>query len=769
MMKQKKGFTLIELLAVIIIITIIMLIAVPQVLKVIDTAKLSSYSASIMAIIKQTEIDYLGQTDKAIDITEIKARKNSFSSGSVIIDSKGKISAFGMIDQVCVYKSPNTSEPKSSYIDLSKETCTIYGIKRNNITFDPTKTELMTLNYQDSKENISNPERGFYRMLTVSLKQNITDDDISSMVQITNYEIIEKLVPSGGSIFLIIVDLTEFKNRDINKIDLKILEKVLDVCRSLGVKTSIRFRYGKNEEPNTFNQMLNHITQVKDILFNYQDIIYLYQAGYIGAYGEWHSTKYSDISFKNQVISKMLDNSPSTTQIGLRRPNFYREYVNAVSPSEEVKMRIGIFNDAFLSTETDMGTYESGTREQELLWLNEKTQTTHFGGESICYDLEGATPCLNRSYNHIDNALREMKLTHSSYFNSLHDEDLLEKWKNEYVTNAMDPTYIGMSYFDYANRMLGYRFVITKSKIDPSVEQGGNINMSLDIKNVGFGNVINKKDIYVMIEQDGVYYMSQINQDIRNWKTGTTQTIDLVFSIPYSIKPGKWNVYLKLIDPLAVDENNDFYIKFANKDMYSQLYRANKVGQINIVKENYDYRKTIHFLQLNTDQSYPEITNNDKPIVRNYVMDGNNTEGIEWHSSKLINKNSSSYDTTKIYADIVKGNLYLYIEDNEMNPLADNGKNIDLFFGVKGQQKPLYSSNRYKYWIQNAIEVKFYNDQSSWEKTIYKPMVFRNRGYEYKIDIDSIHVKEIKDITNIRITISNPSWAENRKFDIVID
>ena len=52
----KKGFTLIELLAVIVILAIIALIAVPQVIKILNKARLSSAEDSAYGIVKSAEI-----------------------------------------------------------------------------------------------------------------------------------------------------------------------------------------------------------------------------------------------------------------------------------------------------------------------------------------------------------------------------------------------------------------------------------------------------------------------------------------------------------------------------------------------------------------------------------------------------------------------------------------------------------------------------------------------------------------------------------------
>ncbi|HOZ53960.1 MAG TPA: prepilin-type N-terminal cleavage/methylation domain-containing protein [Bacilli bacterium] len=55
-MKNRKGFTLIELLAVIVILAIILLIAVPQVTQIINKSRQDAFAASYRMVLKQ--IDY---------------------------------------------------------------------------------------------------------------------------------------------------------------------------------------------------------------------------------------------------------------------------------------------------------------------------------------------------------------------------------------------------------------------------------------------------------------------------------------------------------------------------------------------------------------------------------------------------------------------------------------------------------------------------------------------------------------------------------------
>ena len=65
---KKKGFTLIELLAVIVILAIISLIAVPIVLNIIDDARISSYERSSENILSAAEFYYIESLKDKKDI-----------------------------------------------------------------------------------------------------------------------------------------------------------------------------------------------------------------------------------------------------------------------------------------------------------------------------------------------------------------------------------------------------------------------------------------------------------------------------------------------------------------------------------------------------------------------------------------------------------------------------------------------------------------------------------------------------------------------------
>ena len=76
---KKNAFTLIELLAVIVILSIILLIAVPAVKKTVDSAKKKSAENDAVMITKIAEKYYASNLDKDEEIIGIDLSSDTFS------------------------------------------------------------------------------------------------------------------------------------------------------------------------------------------------------------------------------------------------------------------------------------------------------------------------------------------------------------------------------------------------------------------------------------------------------------------------------------------------------------------------------------------------------------------------------------------------------------------------------------------------------------------------------------------------------------------
>ena len=201
MKRNNNGFTLIELLAVIVILAIISLIAVPVVMNIITKSRKSTFKDSAYGIIKAGELYYADRLLEPEGMTEDKMftfpsdtigldiKGSKPSSGSVIVTKEGKV-AIGVTDgKYCVTKGyedsgvtitedvENCDFPKITYangIMSSENNCIQVG---NTCSVDDIKSGLLV----NVKVNAETTEK-FYVLadygdkVTLILDRNLGDN-----------------------------------------------------------------------------------------------------------------------------------------------------------------------------------------------------------------------------------------------------------------------------------------------------------------------------------------------------------------------------------------------------------------------------------------------------------------------------------------------------------------------------------------------------------------------------------------------------------------
>ena len=175
--------------------------------------------------------------------------------------------------------------------------------------------------YKASDEVIPNPERGFYTPQEI---HNASAKPISK----DNVAINRK---QARTLYLLEFYLTDFVNSDISAEYLETIRKNFAAMRDGGAKCILRFCYSngfaEKDKPwdATPTQALRHIAQVKPLLQEYGDILFVVQAGFIGSWGEWYYTEnYGDSKDPNRkaIVDALLDAVPADRQIELRTPQF---------------------------------------------------------------------------------------------------------------------------------------------------------------------------------------------------------------------------------------------------------------------------------------------------------------------------------------------------------------------------------------------------------------------------------------------------------------
>lgn len=553
---------------------------------------------------------------------------------------------------------------------------------------------------------------------------------------------------------------TEGKDYDLDEAFFKAWDETFSNCRKNGCMIAMRFRYddlGKdNPEPESFEQVLHHIEQIKEsgLLEKYADIIAFVEAGLVGKWGEMHGGKYVTVDYKAKVLEAMLQAVPAPIPVTVRTPDIFAEWIgierkelnnfeliDSITESEysdtiqENKDRVGLFNDGYMGSINDLGTFSN--REIETDWINHQTITSYYGGE-----FSGAHDYAQSFDTYLpENAIPEMYKTHLSYINSnifpfYKDFVFTEEYSVEGVDNS---AYYGQNVFQFIRDHIGYRFVIRDSKLTPKTEQGGNVTVNFSIENTGFANVIPSVQSYVVLEKDGIFAYAEADTDCRKWNSCETVENTLNIKLPDNIPAGEWNVMLKLSMGTSPSLNNmtGRSIRFANENVWDSAIGANFLGTVTVKKSE----------KKGTDNSIKAKQNADDTAVQYYsldgktVIDGIKSSPLEWTEDMLVAENENGLK------------LYSKADDRYFYVMSNAKQNADA---------PVYNlqlrNNGEFYWIYYVCNGFVYFNHDSYDGSQCK---WSDNMVEFRIPLEVMGLKADQKITDLRISMqdSGNDWA----------
>lgn len=418
--------------------------------------------------------------------------------------------------------------------------------------------ERTTESYTLSEETILNPERGF------SSEAELTDTDFNEYYQ------------DGVTLVYLTIRLDDYRESDIPQTLLIQLKNFFSAMRSSGVKAIVRFAYNDGPYPNpepdaSLEQILKHINQLTPTLKENADSIVWLEAGFIGAWGEWHTSTNSldeDVEAKKQILFALLDAMPLDRAVLLRYPVdiisfFPSPLINSDIVSDNPQARIGFHNDCFLASSDDEHTFARDgifKYDDELNYLNQTTQFIPVGGESCAY---------NPPRSDCPTALAELAFFHFTEIGDGWHPDVLTSWEQQGC------------YYEIEDR-LGYRLRLLESKVNQTVKPGGVLNLQVKIKNDGFAPPINPRPVYLILDGSS-RYETLLPVNPRFWLGGEESIFEVQIRIPVSVPEGVYTLALSLPDPYATLADNPRYsIRFANENVWDDLNAYNVLQNIKV-------------------------------------------------------------------------------------------------------------------------------------------------------------------------------------------
>ncbi|MEK8033836.1 DUF4832 domain-containing protein [Ideonella sp. DXS29W] len=402
-------------------------------------------------------------------------------------------------------------------------------------TFSPTSADL------------PNPDRGFYSWAGSDL---ITDFDIGSVK--AGYARGQRLVHAP-------VSLAAYRQTDIPASVLTTLGSRLEAIRAEGMKAELLVAYdftaGGNDA--TASQIARHLAQLKPVLAAHAEVIPYMRAGFIGAWGEWHSSKSGnscgyhsgdtscDTADANRLIVRdaLLANVPATTQIAFRYPGDLKLWYPDVNAPKQVASH----NDCFLAGPTDSGTYPSPDLRT---YIQELTRKASFGGETC----ENADTPVRSSCADI---LKEGPQYHLAWLNADYAPSVLNTWKSE-------------GCYSTVSAQMGYRIQLDRLNHPGKIKQGGNLTVHVDLRNVGWARMFVDRALEVRLthRSSGEVLTGRGGKlsKLAAQATGSSR-FDVSVPIPADAPAGTYDVSLAAPDAFAKNGGDvRFAVRFANAD-----------------------------------------------------------------------------------------------------------------------------------------------------------------------------------------------------------
>jgi len=381
--------------------------------------------------------------------------------------------------------------------------------------------------YAASDDDVPNPERG-----------------LCKFVDLVNAKGLHRLRPAGMTLGFALVSLADYRDRPIDPVFLAKMEGGFAAARASGVKIVLRFAYAMKEgEPDApVKTILGHIAQLKPALGRNADVLAVVQAGFVGTWGEWHSSTHGldrDPAARREILRALLEAVPASRMVMVRRPRFKRE------AGPELAARLGHHNDAFFGSETDLGTYEKPV-EKAKDWLAQDAAGVVVGGETT------PDPHLPDGAAFV----RELARMRWSFLHLRYDEDVRAAWEKG-------------GHLDRIRKGLGYRLALVEASFPDSVRPGGVLPLTVKLRNEGFAAIYNPRPLFVILSRGDRRLSARLaSVDPRRWQPGASE-FSVKLAVPSNLPSGPWRLSLWLPDEAeALRGRPEYAIRLANAGVW---------------------------------------------------------------------------------------------------------------------------------------------------------------------------------------------------------
>lgn len=414
----------------------------------------------------------------------------------------------------------------------------------------PDPAENVDIKYVLSNEIFPNPERGFMHIYTVASEGT----GLSSVR-------LKSLVNENVTLIHRTYYLEKFKDKPMSSIELDLIRNDMQKMRDAGIKCVLTFAYTgidyvyntESGEDAPYSTIEMHLDQLKPVFEENEDIIAFVTAGFIGPWGEWHSSTngLETLYYKTKVLEKMLSVIPAGIMVQVRTPRYKQEIFNTSASldesngySESYLARVGHYNDCFMASENDYGTYTNVEADKD--YISQEGLFVPTGGET-CPPVPEDYPT---GCNVAAPTMRRLRWT---YLNLDWYQPTINAWK-------------ASGCFEEFQRDLGYRLAMVSASLPKQAGVDHNFRFVIKITNKGYAPLYNYKITSLVLKNavNSEFHEFQLSADLRECKPMGYLEMDETINLD-GIPPGSYNLYLKISDRSELLKNRSEYsVRLAN-------------------------------------------------------------------------------------------------------------------------------------------------------------------------------------------------------------
>ncbi len=435
-----------------------------------------------------------------------------------------------------------------------------------------------------------NPERGYHNRYEI-----INDPTVNDYVTCNNPmgpgcppadqvdRTFSRAKGLGNTIIHSYIHLDKYTATALPQALLDNLSSGLAAIRAAGMKIVLRPAYawsGSAAVPES--KVMSDMAQLYPVISANADVIEHLEAGWLGAWGEWHDSQYTDSFNQSQadtryrIIKKILDSTPVTVPVLQRYPIFIKEIeymsANGLVPAgssaltQTDKDRLGFHNDCFLSDSADMGTYDQNswmgwfdalTKRQ---WMYDRIAS--YGGNTMM----GGETCDSAGDDDAAgvNVQNYMSLLNFTEINEDYAPVNTNIWKAaNLAASGNDPAETA---FVRIKRKIGYRLRLVDATFPTSASAGGSYTFSANLSNDGYASVVKPRPIFLVFKNGSNRYNVQMSGvDVRTWVSGAVALSQQSVTLPSNMASGTYTLALWLPDyNSALQSRPEYSIRLAN-------------------------------------------------------------------------------------------------------------------------------------------------------------------------------------------------------------